>query len=165
MLLLCSIISFDWLDSATFSYLFSLCPSLSFFRSFFLLQSQKIYIKTIVAYYISNRSIRLNSNLINRGAIMSLVVSAKEQISKVTDASLREKFEDALRQSYVWNGISNDKPPLSAESIVDASGISAEALEGKGILLGKRGIARYASEIERISNRVGHTKKDYKVKV
>ncbi len=78
---------------------------------------------------------------------MSLVASAKEQISKVTDASLREKFEDALRQSYVWNGISNDKPPLSAESIVDASGISAEALEGKGILLGKRGIARYASEI------------------
>jgi hypothetical protein len=77
---------------------------------------------------------------------MSLLVEARARIARVTDAQLRKRYEDALRKSYVWDGIGEDKLPLSAHDIVATSGISADALEDTLVLLGKRKVAVYGPE-------------------
>lgn len=77
---------------------------------------------------------------------MSLLEEAKINIAKVTDSALRKRYEDALRKSYIWDGIGQDKLPISAQDVVATSGISASALEDTGVLLSKKKVAKYGPE-------------------
>lgn len=77
---------------------------------------------------------------------MPMLDDAKARIARVTDAQLRKRYEDALRKSYVWDGIGDDRLPFSAQDIVATSGIAADALEDTGVLLGKRKVAAYGPE-------------------
>ncbi len=78
---------------------------------------------------------------------MAKLKEAREKIAKVTDASLRKRYEDALKKSYIWDGIGEDKRPVSAQDIVATSGIGANSLEVTGVLLGKKGVAEYGQEL------------------
>lgn len=81
------------------------------------------------------------------GVTVSKLETTKNKIEKVTDPSLRKRYEDALKKSYIWDGIGEDRQPVSAHDIVAVSGIGASSLQDTGVLLGKKEVAEYGKEL------------------
>jgi len=78
---------------------------------------------------------------------MALIDEAVERIRRITDSDTRDKATRALRASVIWDGVEDGRKPTSAETVVSSSGLGPDVLEANFILLSKRTISIYASEL------------------